>query len=59
MNFSLTEDDHQLEDEPRQQEGTLVELDAEHHEDVGQDADGIEHQEDGEDHVEGRPEETK
>ena len=56
---SLTEDDHELEDEPREEEGALVELDAEHDEDVGQDADGVEHQQHGEHHVEGRPESNK
>ena len=53
---SLTEDDHELEYEPGEEEGALVELDAEHDEDVGQDADGVEHQQHGEHHVERRPE---
>ena len=56
LRSSLTEDDHELEDEPGEEEGALVELDAEHDEDVGQDADGVEHQQNGEHHVEGRPE---
>ena len=56
MIAKLTEDDHELEDEPGEEEGALVELDAEHDEDVGQDADGVEHQKHGEHHVEGGPE---